>query len=168
MTCIVGLRHHGGVIIGGDSASLSGWQNTSTNLKKVFELQSSGCSLIVGYTSSFRMGQIIQHSLDVPPFLEGTEDPMDYLVNSFVEKVRNQLKVDGYLKTESGRESIGRFLVGFQGMLYLVDKDLSVNSSCDGYMALGHGSEYALGSLYSTQGKNPINPWMRVKQPFIL
>lgn len=145
MTCIVGLEIAGGVIIGGDSAAISGRDRTVTRLAKVFQWG----EFLFGYTSSFRMGQLLQYRLTVDPQTSERSD-LEYLSTVFVDKLRECLQNGGYKITKDGQEEGGNFLLGYRGKLYSIESDFHVNSSEDGYMAVGCGANYALGSLHST------------------
>jgi len=59
MTCIVGIAQEGKVWIGADSAAVSGQDIRATALRKVFRRG----QFLIGYTSSFRMGQLPQFHL---------------------------------------------------------------------------------------------------------
>jgi ATP-dependent protease HslVU (ClpYQ) peptidase subunit len=158
MTCIVGLveksRRRGSpatVYIGADSASVSGWTSRVTRLPKVFRRG----PFLIGYTTSFRMGQLLEHALKVPA--KGDEgDDMRYMVTVFVEQVRQLLKERGVAKIESNAETGGQFLVGYSGRLYSVQSDFQVNEMADGFDAVGSGAEYALGAIAALQGTAPI------------
>jgi len=62
MTCIVGLVENGKVYIGGDSAGVAGLDITTRKDEKVFQKE----NMIFGFTSSFRMGQILRYSFKNP------------------------------------------------------------------------------------------------------
>lgn len=143
MTCIVGLEHEGKVYMGGDSAAVSRWDMTRTRLKKVFRRG----TFLVGYTTSFRMGQLLQYRLAVPK-REGGMDPLEYMATVFVDAVRACLKEGGVAKIENAVEEGGSFLVGYEGVLYHLESDFQVNYSQDGFMAVGCGAPYALGALH--------------------
>lgn len=145
MTCIVGIEHDGKVLMGGDAASVSGWQGQQSALAKVFFRG----PFLIGYTDSFRMGQLLQHHLEVPAQTDGVDDEA-YMVTAFIPAVRECLKEGGYARKKDEEESAGQFLVGYNGKLYLVDSDYQVNRFLDGYNAVGSGAAYALGSLYAT------------------
>lgn len=147
MTCIVGLEDQGRVIIGADSASVSGYQTTVTRLKKVFKTG----PFVIGYTSSFRMGQLLQYNLHVREQY-ASEDDLAFMVTAFAEAVRTCLKDGGYARVESNAESGGAFLVGYRGNLYRVADDFQVNSAAQGYDAVGCGDDYAMGALYACRG----------------
>lgn len=149
MTCIVGLEYGGKVYIGGDSASASGWSVDSISESKVFKNK----EFIIGYTSSFRMGQLLQYSLEIPE--NKRESEMEYLVKDFITAVRSCLKDNGYAEISSNKESGGIFLVGYRGKLYRVSSDFQIMRYSHGYYAVGAGEEYALGSMFSSKIKNP-------------
>ena len=141
MTCIIGLAENDKVYIGADSASVEGWTVRATRLPKVFRVG----EFVIGYTDSFRMGQILQHHLKVQD--QGDESDMEYMVRFFVEAVRGCLKEYGYAKVENNTEEGGTFLVGYKGHLYSVESDFQVNEAADGYAACGCGEKFALGAM---------------------
>ena len=150
MTCIVGLVHRGTVYIGGDSASVQGWTSRITRLPKVFRRG----PFLIGYTTSFRMGQLLQFGLE-PRVQAAGEDDMRFMVTEVAERVRLLLKERGVAKVESNAETGGQFLVGYRSRLYSVMSDFQVNEMADGYDAVGSGAEYALGALRAMTGASP-------------
>lgn len=153
MTCIVGLECEEGVVIGGDSAGVSGMDMTVRADEKVFRVG----PFIMGFTSSFRMGQLLRYSLRVPDHYNDESD-YQYMVTSFIDAVRECLEEGGWKKKKDERESGGSFLVGYRGRLYEVDSDFQVGMNVCGYAAVGCGHAYAMGSLYATdyQDKRPF------------
>ena len=147
MTCIVGLEHSGRVTIGGDSAGVEGLRITARADEKVFQVG----PYLIGFSDSFRMGQLLRYTLDAPE-QASTHDDFEHLCTVFVESVRACLKEGGFAKESSGEESGGTFLVGYKGLLYCVDSDYQVGRAIRGYEAIGCGEEFALGSLASTSG----------------
>lgn len=142
MTCVVGLVDKGTVYIGVDSAAVQGWTRRKSKVAKVFRRG----PFLIGYTTSFRMGQLLQHHLDVPP-QEAAQDDVAYLVTHFIEKARALFKEKGFAKVESNTEKGGQFLVGYKGRLYSVESDFQVGEHEDGYDAIGSGADFALGAL---------------------
>ena len=69
---------------------------------------------------------------------------------SFIDHVRELFHTNGYAQAESGRESGGFFLVGYRGRLFGVESDYQIEELTVPYMAIGSGSDLALGSLFST------------------
>lgn len=151
MTCIVGLAANGKVYIGGDSAGVDGRLALRQRAdKKVFR----NGDFIMGFTTSFRMGQLLAHSLTLPR-RHPTDDVYAYMVKDFVNAVRDCLKSGGYAETHNGVESGGTFLVGYAGRLFSIQDDFQVAESIDGYDACGCGDLIALGSMSATEGKEP-------------
>ena len=151
MTCVVGLVQKGTVYIGVDAAAVSGWTRRETRLPKVFRRG----PFLIGYTTSFRMGQLLEHHLVVPQ-QNGEESEMEFMVKRFVEAVRPLLKEKGFTKIESNTEHGGQFLVGYRGHLYTVDSDFQVGEMADRFDAIGSGAEFALGALKALERLPPV------------
>lgn len=151
MTCIVGLVHQGKVYVGGDSAGTnSNWELSIRKDRKVFV--NSGYAM--GFTSSFRMGQLLAYSL-VPPKPTG-KDLLRFMATEFVDAVRKCLKSGGYAETVNGTESGGCFLVGVQGRLFGIHEDFQVAENISGIDAVGCGSELAMGAMLATPKAKPF------------
>jgi ATP-dependent protease HslVU (ClpYQ) peptidase subunit len=143
MTCIVGLVRDGRVYLGGDSASNSNDCITIVKNPKVFRKG----EFVMGYTSSWRMGQLIQYHF-IPPERALQQDVMEYMVTSFIGGIRNLFKEGGWAKVESNQEHGGSFLVGYQGRLFTIHGDYQVAESANPYEAIGSGANIALGALF--------------------
>ena len=142
MTCALGLAVDGKVYIGADSASVDGWETRQTALPKVFRRD----GFLIAYTTSFRMGQLLQHHVAIPLQAEDCDD-MSYMVCTFIESVRGCLKDCGFSEVDNNQESGGSFLVGYRGRLYSVAPDFQVNEMAAGVDAIGCGRQYALGAI---------------------
>lgn len=145
MTCIVGIEKAGQVWIGGDSASLSGLSKRIREDSKVFKVG----DVLFGFTTSFRVGQLLRFSLTIPP--QKVEDDYQYLCTDFIDAVRKCLKNGGFTHIKDNQEIGGTFLLGYKGRLYTVDSDFQVGKVTIGFDACGCGEDYALGSLYTTK-----------------
>ena len=150
MTCIVGLVHEGVVYIGGDSAGVGGMSLTVRADEKVFR----NSDFLMGFTTSFRMGQLLRYSLE-PPRRHPDDDIHQYMVVDFVNAVRRCLKAGGWASKMEETERGGTFLVGYSGHLFTVDSDYQVGIPEDGFAAVGSGQDIARGSLFATQGQEP-------------
>ncbi|MFH0902328.1 MAG: hypothetical protein V2A73_16980 [Pseudomonadota bacterium] len=150
MTCIVGLVEEGTVYIGGDSAGVSGLDLTVRADEKVFR---SG-PFLMGFTSSFRMGQLLRYAL-TPPLHDPEMDIDKYMVTVFVNAVRQCLKDGGYARKEHEVESGGTFLVGYKGRLFEINGDYQVGRPLDGYAAVGCGAQIAHGALFASAERPP-------------
>jgi ATP-dependent protease HslVU (ClpYQ) peptidase subunit len=151
MTCIVGIAHNNKVYIGGDSAGVSGLDIIIRKDKKVFK---SG-PFLIGFTSSFRMGQLLNYNLDVPE-RKSDEDIMQFMVTTFVDSVRECFKDGGYTRVSDSRETGGSFLVGYEKRLFHVESDFQVGEAISGYDACGCGTPYALGALRNSTKLSPL------------
>jgi len=151
MTCIVGVRHKGSVYIGGDSAGTAGFDLTVRADQKVFH----NGPYLMGFTTSFRMGQLLRYSLEPPQLPARAADLDRFMVTTFVDAARQCLKDGGYLKKENEQEEGGTFLVGVRGELYAIESDFQVGRSVDDYAAVGCGDNLALGSLFTSTGHPP-------------
>ena len=147
MTCIIGLVYGDNVYIGGDSAAVAGFEVRRTKQPKVFRLG----EMAIGYTTSFRMGQLLQYNVCMEQPADG-QDLMEYMVHDFVELVRNCFKEHGFTKVENNQESSGTFLVGFRGRLFSIEDEFQVCENNDGIEAIGCGRQYALGAIRMTGG----------------
>ena len=136
--------------MGGDSAGLSGWETVVRADPKVF----INGPFVMGFTTSFRMGQLLRYAFEPPEHSSDVEDHR-FMATTFVDAVRECLKAGGYAKKENEVELAGDFLVGYRGHLYEVDTDYQVGESVDGYMAIGTGSATSVGALYATKGRAP-------------
>jgi ATP-dependent protease HslVU (ClpYQ) peptidase subunit len=149
MTCIVGLVTESGVLMGSDSAAVSGWEVRATRTAKLFRKG----EFLIGYTTSFRMGQMIRYQSNFE--LQGDESDEEYMVCKFIETVRSVFNEFGFMKTDDGREEGGTFLVGYRGHLYEVHSDLQAIELEDGMGACGCGKGFALGAMKALENVVP-------------
>ncbi len=148
MTCIVGLVEGKKVYIGGDSAGVGGYSLTVRADAKVF----TNGAFLFGFTSSFRMGQLLRYAF-TPPKHDSDLGDYQYLATVFVKAVRDCLKEGGFAKKENETERGGTFLLGYRGHLYKIEDDYQVGESTDGYDACGCGQDVALGAMFATEGQ---------------
>ena len=148
MTCIVGLVDggNGNIWMGGDSAGVGGFDLRVRADEKVFIKD----KFIFGFTSSFRMGQILRYKLVIPPYYPEV-DLYQYMVDNFIDAVRRCFKDSGYMKTKDTIEEGGTFLVGYRGTLFEIEDDFQVAVNVVPYNACGCGRDYALGSLATSE-----------------
>ncbi|MBC6714749.1 hypothetical protein H9Q09_00935 [Aurantimonas sp. DM33-3] len=150
MTCIVGLVAEGRIHMGADSAGVAGLDLVVRADRKVFR----NGEFVMGFTSSFRMGQLLAYSL-TPPRRHADEDVFAFMVKDFVDEVRSCLKRGGFASLNNGVEEGGTFLVGHAGRLFEVAGDYQVGECALPFAACGCGAQVALGSLHSTEGLSP-------------
>jgi len=151
MTCIAGLIDNGKIYMGADSAGVNSSLSLSVRAdQKVFVKD----EFIMGFTTSFRMGQLLQYKLQVSPRPERI-DVFEYMVTSFVESVRKCLKDGGFAEKKDDKETAGTFLVGYAGRLFCVNSDYQVEETLLPYAATGCGEDIALGALFANGHLKP-------------
>jgi hypothetical protein len=149
MTVIVGLVDNGSVWVGGDSAGVGpGWSLSIRTDPKVFR---SG-PYVMGFTSSFRMGQLLRWTLKATA---PKGDIECFMATVFVDAVRQCLKDGGWATKDSEQEKGGDFLVGVHGRLFTVANDYQVGEAAAPYAAVGSGADVALGAMYASAGMRP-------------
>ncbi|BEH18870.1 hypothetical protein [Burkholderia pseudomallei] len=150
MTCIVAVKHETGIYMGADSAAVGGWTVWDRLDPKIYRVG----PFLIGFTTSYRMGQLLGHSFSVPDHLEGV-DTFAFMCTTFVDAVRECLKKGGFALRENEREEAGTFLCAYRGRVFRVESDYQIGESATNFDACGCGQEFALGSLYSTSGMEP-------------
>lgn len=164
MTAIAGLVDEKGKIwMGADSAGVRSYDVRPRKDPKVFK----NGEFLVGYTDSFRMGQLLRFGEHDGKTLgnvakdKGPKDAYSFMVCNVVPWLRAMFKDGGYLKVDSNRETGGEFLIGFRGRLFTLFSDFQVAEAMFPYAAAGCGEDYALGSLFSTE-KTGMKPRRRI------
>jgi ATP-dependent protease HslVU (ClpYQ) peptidase subunit len=162
MTCIAALIDGKKVIMGGDSAGVAGLSLSVRKDRKVFKRKDHGGTIwLFGFTSSFRMGELIQFNLRLPAVKADEKDLYKFMVTKFIPALRSCLKKGGWAKKDKEQEKSGFFLVGLKGRIFHIQSDYQVAESIDPYYAVGCGDDLALGSLYTSQ--NEPNPKKRIQ-----
>lgn len=150
MTLIVGLIDQDGKTwLACDSIASDGFTFHTTKQPKVFKKG----KLLMGYTSSFRLGQLLEYGLNLPARTEG-QDIQSYLFGTFVDALRDCLRSGGYARNDRGEESAGNFLVVTEGRIFEVQSNYSVLERQDQYAAVGSGEYHALGVLHAAKSLN--------------
>lgn len=155
MTCIVAVTDRSKVYIGGDRC-LSDYESNfymPTNDPKIFVKD----SMVIGYAGSVRMGKVIKYDFTPPKVDARNIDKymnIDF-VNALRECVeRNSLKIDS---SGAERSDMADLIIGIKGRIFVLEDDWQVTEHTHEYVAIGSGSPYALGSLYSTPSEHPAD-----------
>lgn len=160
MTCIVALTDGTNIMMGADSVGVGPYHSQQRRRDpKIFV---AGDSYLMGFTSSFRMGQILMYAeFPEPPATPNPASGFRFMVQTFVPAVRRILAEGGYTKSivlsrptgqqETHEHQGGTFIVGFQGLLFEVRDDFAVGMVEESYCAVGASWQPALGALYATE-----------------
>lgn len=143
MTCIAAWIEDGVITMGGDSAGIAGLSSSARADEKVF----TNGPYLMGFTTSFRMGDILRYTFSPPEYARG--DVRKFMVASFVPELKQALRAGGWEKKENERTEGGTFLVGCYGRLFCIQSDYQVSESRDCFDARGCGADVALGVLYA-------------------
>lgn len=147
MTCIVGMVSGNAIYMGADSAGSNNFSYTIRKDPKVF----INNEFLIGYTSSFRMGQLLMYC-DLPkPKKSDKKDLFKFMVSKFIPVVRELLKDGGYSVVNSNEESGGVFLVGVNGRLFKIESDFQVNENGLGFDSCGCGEHAAMASMITSE-----------------
>lgn len=157
MTCIAAIKEKGKVYIGADSAGVGGYNLWLRADEKVF----INGSFIMGFTSSFRMGQLLRYNLSVQE-QTSTQSDVKYMTTTFIDAVRKCLKDGGYSKIDNNRESGGTFIVGYKGNIYMIENDYQVAMSRYNFEACGCGCDLARGAFHAIR-KGKQTPRGKIK-----
>lgn len=144
MTCIVGLVRNGKTYIGADSLGVDP-RSLSCDDRKDPKVFRNG-EFLIGFTTSYRMGQILAHSFS-PPIMKKDQDLYTYMVTDFVDAVRKALKDGGFASALNGEETGGTFLVGYKDRLFSIESDYQVGESRSPFTACGCADALALGAV---------------------
>ncbi len=142
MTCIVGIEMNGKACIGGDSAGIADYEKTIRADEKVFRLG----EMVMGFTSSFRMGQLLRFKLILPEQSSKKND-YQFMCTDFIDSVINCLESNGYSKISENKKTGGTFIVAYKNKIYVVESDFQVGIPSNGIASVGCGAPYAKGAL---------------------
>lgn len=155
MTIIVGIEHPGGVTLAADSQGTAGSAYmVELETPKLVRKSTAGYEAILGYTGSFRMGQVLHYN--GWPKRAVTKDVDRWMATHYVDHVRKQFSKAGWLSKSHEREEGGRWLFAVANRLYVVEETFQVLRNACGFAACGSGSAYALGALH-TMGLDEIH-----------
>lgn len=118
-----------------DSLGSNGKTKNVYKTRKIF--RRSG--FLFGFTSSYRMGQILQYSLSLPKRKVG-QDLTEYLHTDFVSAVRSAFD-------EGGHEDGGEFIFITEGRIFSMQSDFSLLEALDTFESCGSGEDYARATM---------------------
>lgn len=140
MTVIVAIKTTDGVVMAGDLLASNGWTKGIVATDKVF----SNGEFLMGYTSSFRMGQLLQYNFCAPERPEGLSDDQ-YLHTRVIPTIQNLFRSNGYGGSEKDGDKGGTFLLAYRGEIYTMQNDFSLLKYDDPVVAVGCGDVAAVG-----------------------
>lgn len=144
MTCIIGYndKRNQKIYMIGDSAGVSNYDICERDDKKVF----TNGDFLFGFTSSFRMGQILRF-LDIPKQKDDLQSDYEYMCTTFIDAIIAAFKDKNFGKTVDGERHGGIFMAAYRGTLYTIHSDFQVGICSRGFDSVGCGESYALGAM---------------------
>jgi len=148
MTCIIGyVDTKGNGHIVGDSAGTDVTYHNRIDLHSAKIFEKGG--MLMGYTTSFRMGQILEHCLDFPDRTAGLTD-FEYLIKQLVPAFRQAFVGEKYIQDTDKHG--GNFIIVWNGAVYEIQSDFSVFNHSRGFASCGSGSSQAQGFIEACLG----------------
>ena len=144
MTCIVGISDGTHVYIGGDRGISDGEVILSMSRPKI----GVRGDWIYGYAGDLGIGQSIE-VIDLP-IVEDNDDPYMLIVNELIYTLHE--RIDRLINNDGPQAD---FLIGCKGRLFELNTEAWGVSEIK-ESAIGSGSQYALGSLYTSIDNPPI------------
>jgi ATP-dependent protease HslVU (ClpYQ) peptidase subunit len=158
-TCIVAVKQDGKVWMGADSAASNkeAFKISTRADSKIFIREDAvNVKWLFGFTTSYRMGQLIQYMLELPTFdEEASKDPFSFIVKKFIPLLQKCLGENGFQEKEKDRIKGGTFLIGLAGNIFRIAEDYQVATLSVEYDAIGCGEPFALGALFASKDKLP-------------
>lgn len=145
MTCIVAYKTKTHIFMGADSIGSNGYSQQVRKDSKVFIKDGK---MIIGFTSSFRMGQLIKWKLELPEHKRDVSVEK-YMCTDFIDAVTECFAKNGFAEIHDNRESGGTFLVGYKGRIFEVCNDYQVGERIGKASACGSGTQTALGAMHA-------------------
>ena len=151
MTCVLGYKGGGYIVLGGDSAVTADTLRSLSDRPKVFK---SG-KFVFGYAGSIRSGQLLESLACNTKFKSKLKtvpkDAFFFLVEVFVPALRKHLKSSGDLGADENRDLGSVFIVGVGNRLFRIDMDFQVVEPKDPYTAIGSAESLVMGVFRSVE-----------------
>tara|TARA_Y100000310_G_scaffold307018_1_gene348680 strand:- start:2092 stop:2664 length:573 start_codon:yes stop_codon:yes gene_type:complete len=142
MTCVIGFKDEDYIYIGADSLGSNGITKTVRKDKKVFQKN----DMLIGFSGSYRMGQIIQYKFVMPEHPKEM-DVDTYMRSIFIDTMIDCLTENGHTKIIDNERFGASFIIAYKNRMFEIDEDYHVGESVEDYIAIGSGAEVALGAI---------------------
>jgi ATP-dependent protease HslVU (ClpYQ) peptidase subunit len=152
MTCIIGVidKKNKKVYMGADSCASNGQSKIIRKDMKMFKPECNP-NFLVGFTTSYRMGQLLMYGEDdIFPTEEHLSEEKyeinhNYIVADIIPKIQKLFTESGFGTMEEG----GEFLLAYKDSLFRIYCDFQVEETALDYNSCGCGEYYAEGSLFA-------------------
>jgi len=121
MTCIVAFKQNDNTYIAGDMLGSDGYSKKLIAQPKVFK----NGNLYIGYTTTFRYGQVLEHVWTPPRHIAQDKSDMRYLVEDVVPSLISCLK-SANMKELEGHQGFGECVIVYNKSIYRMQADNSM------------------------------------------
>lgn len=137
MTCVVALRHDGVIYMGCDSAGVGGYSRSNRLDPKIYRVG----EMLIGFTTSFRMGQLLGYSLTLPrpTWRRPSSTPCAIASRPAAGRRKTRTWSAAAISSSPTRAASSRSKGDYQ-----------VAENAEPYNAVGCGFDLALGSLFTS------------------
>ena len=159
MSVVAAIKEDNVVYIGCDSQVTKGGTRTTLNNKnnyKIWKVENADHCLM-GHVGYVRDANIVRLMDDLVRDYDVFNDSIDYryVVKRVTPYIISELKEYGFIKDDKTFDSMdSSFLFAYKDRLFVIGSDASV-IEVDDCVAIGSGSEQAIGSLLSTTNEKP-------------
>lgn len=168
MTAIVAVAHGGKVIMGCDSAGTRDWdlRVRAAGDCKIIKFSMMQGAVLVGVSGIARWLSLLKDKFEIPAMTFDPRKATDRESRAYVAAV-----VDAMHALAKEHDLIGDdkaidagMLIGFGGMVWIVDSQFGLIEHAPGYAAIGCGDQVALGALYVTATQSEYTPHRMVTE----
>ena len=160
MSVVVAIKEDGKIYLGADSQVTKGGSRTTLKNKNNYKIwQVDGVdNCMMGHVGNVRDANIVRLMSGLVDDYDEYRDRINYrfVVKYIVPEIIKELKDAHFLKLDGDYLEYlnSSFIFAYKDKLFCINTDATV-MEIDDYVAIGSGSQEALGSLLSTEGQNP-------------
>ena len=142
MTCIVAYKKDNKIYFGADSLGSTEYKKSNRRDQKLFYKD----NMLIGFTSSFRMGNILQYKLEIPKHKSNISTNV-YMNTIFIDNVIKCFEDNKYISNVDSTISGGTFLVGYKNRIFKIESDFQVAEDYGNFSSCGSGEDIATGVM---------------------
>ena len=146
MTCVIGYEDSEKVIIGADSQITDDFGTKLISITpKVFEKN----GVLFGTCNSLRVAQVIKYKFTIPE--RNDKDLFEYLCTDFIDSLAETLCQNNCTIMRNDSIAGSEMIIGIDGQLFGIDDDFHIIKNSLPFFAIGHGKQFAFGSMLSLE-----------------
>lgn len=158
MTCVVAYKENGKIYMGADTIGSDENMRVSHRMnKKVWKK----FDMIFGISGSYRIGQLVQYSLEIPEHDDSKND-MAYFLEDFIPSFIKCLK-ENEITLDEGELKEFNMLIGYKGNIYRLESDFNIGINKECYDVIGSGEDIATGALFILAKDKKLKPKQKIK-----